>query len=312
VRRIYGNMTNKVLRSQDEIARFRREVSAFGQDLCVQLFPPELIHILWDGRQKISAVRVMSWEPYLPWELVKLGIRAEQKVDDRFLSEYGMVRWIARRSAARALPLTSWSYYAATYPNNPANDVKNEVAYFTSDLPSRGIQPVRIASTYDAFMQSLEEPTFDVLHVACHGEVQEGNIEKAELLITDELVNGRARYVAVSANLVGMSARFGERRPLVFLNACEAGRLGESLSTWGGWPSRLIRAGAGAVVGASWPVRDVASSKFATAFYDALLAGKTLSLAASEARGAAAAIGDATWLAFTVRGSARGESVGVP
>lgn len=168
--------------------------------------------------------------------------------------------------------------------------------------PSRCLWRNSLASTYGAFMQSLEELTFDVLHVACDGEVQEDNIEKAELLIIDELVNRRARHVAVSANLVGMSARLGERRPLVLLNACEAGRLGESLTAWGGWPSRLIRAGAGAVVGASSPVRDVASSKFATAFYDALLAGKTLSLAASEARGAAAAIGDATWLAFKVFG----------
>jgi hypothetical protein len=108
--------------------------------------------------------------------------------------------------------------------------------------------------------------------------------------------------VSISANVVGKIARLWPRRPLVFLNACEAGQLGESLTAWGGWPKKLIAAGAGAVVGASWPVRDVASSKFAQAFYDALLAGRPLASAASEARQVASTSGDATWVSFKVFG----------
>ena len=60
--------------------------------------------------------------------------------------------------------------------------------------------------------------------------------------------------------------------------------------------------GAGAVVGASWPVRDVASNKFAQAFYDALLAGQPLAAAATQARNAASTSGDATWVSFKVFG----------
>jgi hypothetical protein len=302
VRRIYEHMTNQLLRTQDQIARFKLEVEAFAEDLCAQLFPNELIRLLWDNRDRIDAVRVMSWEPYIPWELVKLAIPQEQKSDERFLSQYGVVRWLAGRAATRSLPLRNWSYFAATYPNNPADNVTREVDYFTTRLPQRGIQPVQVAATYDAFVEALQNPSFDVLHVACHGDVKEDNIERAELVITDELVNGRPKLVSISANAVGKIARFGTRRPLVFLNACEAGRLGESLTTWGGWPSRLINAGAGAVVGASWPVRDVASNAFAMTFYDALLDGRSLSTAASAARTAAAAVGDATWLSFKVFG----------
>jgi CHAT domain-containing protein len=244
----------------------------------------------------------MSWEPYIPWELVKLALPNEQKTDAHFLSQYGMVRWLAGHGASRKLPLQRWSYYAATYPNNPADNVTNEVAYFTTSLPQRGIQPVQIASTYEAFIEALQNPNFDVLHVACHGDVKEDNIERAELVLTDELVNGRPQLVSISANVVGKVARLSASRPLVFLNACAAGRLGESLTTWGGWPSRLIAAGAGSVVGASWPVRDLAANRFATAFYEALLDTKPLATAASEARSAAAGTGDATWLAFKVFG----------
>ena len=302
VHRIYASMTNQVLRSPGEIKRFALEIEAFAEDLCTQLFPPDLVRVLWDGRDQIASIRIMSWEPYIPWELVRLAIPGGPKSDDRFLGQYGLVRWLAGRSATRTLPLTNWSYLAATYPNNPANNVTREVEYFTASLPQHGIHPVQVASTYDAFLEALQNPTFDVLHVACHGNVKQEKIEKAELFITDELINGRARYVGVTANVFAKVARFGDRRPLVFLNACEAGRLGGSLTTWGGWPTRLINAGAGAVVGASWPVRDVASNKFATAFYDSLLGGRSLSTAATDARQAAAAVGDATWLAFKVFG----------
>ena len=310
VRRIYAGMTNQLLRSPDQVKRFAMEVEAFAEDLGTQLFPQDMIRALWDARDKIDAVRVMSWEPYIPWELVKLALPLERKSDDRYLGQYGMVRWLAGRSAARTLPLGKWSYYAATYPNNPANDVTREVDYFSTRLPQRGIAPVHVPSTYDAFVEALQNPTFDVLHVACHGDVKEDSIDKAELVITDELIAGRSKFVSISANVVGKVARFGARRPLVFLNACEAGRLGESLTTWGGWPSRLINAGAGAVVGASWPVHDVPSNIFATSFYDALLDGKSLSGAASVAREAAATVGDATWLSFKIFGDPHASRAG--
>jgi hypothetical protein len=303
VQRIYSTMTNRMLRTQSQVKQFSAEVEAFAEDLCGQLFPAQLIELLWDGRSKIDCIRVMSWEPYIPWELVKLALPGQQKKsDDRFLSEYGMVRWLNGRSAPRHLDLKDWSYYAATYPNNPADDVIKEVDFLTTELPKRNIQPTHVASTYDAFTSAWQDAAFDVFHVACHGDVTGDDIEKAALVITDELVSGRPKYVSISANVVGKIARLWPRRPLVFLNACEAGQLGESLTAWGGWPKKLIAAGAGAVVGASWPVRDVASSKFAQAFYDALLAGRPLASAASEARQVASTSGDATWVSFKVFG----------
>jgi hypothetical protein len=257
---------------------------------------------LWNSRPQIESIRLMSWEPYIPWELIKLAIPSEQKSDDRFLSEYGMVRWLNGRSAARDLPLADWRYYAATYPNNPSDNVTKEVAFFATDLANRGIQAVPVDSNYGAFLGAIQNPSFDVFHIACHGQAKENNIENAELILTDELVNGRPQFVSISASVVAKSARFAARRPLIFLNACEAGRTGKSLTAWGGWPARLIGAGAGVVVGASWPVRDVVSNRFATAFYEALLGGVTLAEAATAARTEAAKFGDATWLAFKVFG----------
>jgi CHAT domain-containing protein len=96
----------------------------------------------------------------------------------------------------------------------------------------------------------------------------------------------------------------------VFLNACETGRVGAVLTAWGGWPNVFLRAGAGAFVGSAWAVRDKPAATFAKAFYDALLAGETLASAASAARAAAKALGDASWLAFKVYGHPRAQRAG--
>ena len=103
-------------------------------------------------------------------------------------------------------------------------------------------------------------------------------------------------------------ARLKKRRPLVFLNACETGRMGAVLTAWGGWPNTFLRAGAGAFVGSSWAVRDKPAAVFATSFYNSMLDGDTLTEAASKARAAAKALGDASWLAFKVYGHPRARS----
>jgi CHAT domain-containing protein len=92
------------------------------------------------------------------------------------------------------------------------------------------------------------------------------------------------------------------RHPLVFLNACESGRIEPSLTTWGGWPSAFLKAGAGAFVGISWPVHEKPAAAFTEVFYEAVLDGETLSDAATAARSAIKDMGDASWLAYKVYG----------
>jgi hypothetical protein len=53
------------------------------------------------------------------------------------------------------------------------------------------------------------------------------------------------------------------------------------------------------------PVLDKPAAAFARAFYNALLDGKLLYVAANEARAATKALGDASWLSFKVYGHPR-------
>ena len=98
----------------------------------------------------------------------------------------------------------------------------------------------------------------------------------------------------------GTVSNLGLARPLVFLNACQIGRGGMSLTGVGGWARRFLDAGAGAFVGSYWSVYDQPAIDFAKAVYGRLLGGTPIARAVKEARGQIKSDGDATWLAYTV------------
>jgi hypothetical protein len=265
----------------------------------------------WPLHSRIKLVQIVSWEPYIPWELVRLQDPDSQEVDDRFLAEYSLVRTLSDDMPPRALPLAKWFYLGATFHHVPYPPIGAELDYFTATSPDslqgHGITPSALAATRDAFYDLLAAGDFDVLHIACHANSPQESIDRAKLVIGDEILPGttQARLVEVDTITVEAEARLKQRRPLVFLNGCETGREGAVLTAWGGWLNVFLRAGAGAFVGSSWPVRDKPAADFSIAFYNALLDGKTLAEAAAAARAAAKEIGDASWLAFKVYGHPR-------
>ncbi len=75
------------------------------------------------------------------------------------------------------------------------------------------------------------------------------------------------------------------------------------MTTTGGFAKSFIEARAGAFVSSLWSILDEPASEFTEAFYNALLAGKTLAEAAIAGRDRARSAGDATWLAYVVYGN---------
>jgi CHAT domain-containing protein len=63
----------------------------------------------------------------------------------------------------------------------------------------------------------------------------------------------------------------GKEPPLVFLNACEVGGAGASLSLVAGFPAAFIGGGAAAVVCPLWVIHDERAMRIAEHFYDAAL-----------------------------------------
>jgi len=314
VERIYERVT-KELKSLDDLKQLQREARALGANLCLELFDPEVAKVLWPLRDRIKLVQIVSWEPYIPWELVRLRDPASDDIDERFLCEYGLVRTLSDEMPSRTLSMGRWAYLGADFPMGSYPQVGAELEYFTKTTPEslrgHGITPTAIAATRDAFYDALASGDFDVLHISCHAESPHQSIERASLIIGDETAPGESkpRSVEVDTITVEAEARLRARRPLVFLNGCETGRVGAVLTAWGGWPNVFLRKGAGAFVGAAWAVRDKPAAVFSTTFYNALLDGRTLADAADAARVAAKKLGDASWLAFKVSGHPRARRV---
>jgi len=302
VESLYQRMTQRVVRNMDDANLFARELKGMGTDLSRQLFPSDLVRLLWDKRNEFRSVELKSWEPYIPWEVLRLEHPDTRLVDERYLAEYGLVRSLNGRSRPRQLALGSWRYLAAAYPNKLAAPLTAEKAVFTDVLQGRGIAATELSASPDAIYDALNEPDFDVLHICCHGKAEHENIEQAVLIIGDRKRGGVVEALVIDPATVRSEARLEARHPLVFLNACESARFGRSLTAWGGWPRTFWDAGAGAFIGTSWPVRDVPARAFCESFYGSLIDGQTLANAATAGREAAKAKGDATWLAYKVYG----------
>ncbi|HET7770437.1 MAG TPA: CHAT domain-containing protein, partial [Chloroflexota bacterium] len=306
VRAIYQQILDRVLLNSEDLQLFQTELRALGADMCRQLLDDDFVREVWTLRSQVSAVQVTTDEPYVPWELLRLQHPDTREIDDKFLSEYGLVRSLKGRSAPRTLHARDWRYLVGTYPFGSQAALGREVEYLTGTLPTRGITPQRIEAGATPLIAALQNPDFDVLHIACHGDTDLKDVERTTLILTDRRTQRGIEPVTVVPATIQAEARLDARKPrlpLVFLNACETGQQAPSLTDWGGWPRAFWEAGAAAFVGTSWSVYEKPAATFAGAFYDSLLAGSTLARAAAAGRAAAKALGDGSWLAYTVYGN---------
>lgn len=302
VQAMHDKIVKRTLLGRNDLTLLALDLKALGAELCRQLLSPELVRLLWDHRQQLRIVQVTSFEPYIPWELLRLEHPDTQEIDDRFLAEYGLVRTRSGAKPPATLASGVWRYVFGAYPSASLPKVDAEADYLTRQLAQRGVTPQPIPAEPVAFLAALAQPDFDVLHVSCHGETSMDKMDASVLILGDRRTPQGVERVTVSATTVQATARLKARHPLVFLNACKTGQPSPSLTDWGGWSAVFFKAGAGAFVGTSWSVYDKPAAKFAEAFYDAFRAGRTLTEAAVAARAAAKASGDASWLAYVVYG----------
>jgi CHAT domain-containing protein len=146
---------------------------------------------------------------------------------------------------------------------------------------------------------------FDLLHFACHGEAEAGNIANARLRLEGRVENQNYIPAFLSATTVEQHAALADpegNRPVIVLNACQAGRAGYQLTGIGGFARAFLSRGAGVFVGTLWSVGDSPARTFTESFYQSLKSGRTVAQASIAARAAAEAAGDATWLAYAVYG----------
>jgi CHAT domain-containing protein len=213
-----------------------------------------------------------------------------------FLCEaFALTRWFHPIRQTGYLPL---SHIAANVPADSQLPSAGKEWEDLQTLAGEGRQVERIPARTADVMAAFRSRAYDGWHFTGHGLFRGSAPDLSAIHL-----EGGDRITP--ADLAGEAKTMGIRRPLVFLNACDTGRSGLSLTDVGGWAVHFVRAGSGAFLGTLWEVRDSKSRDFARAFYTSLIGGLPLAEAVQAARQAIRSEDDPTWLAYTVFGHPR-------
>ncbi len=305
---VYERLEAANIASTRDIARMDLVLTAALRPLYKALVPLEIRAKLWEHRNDIGCIQVISSEPFIPWELMKLIEPGKQlALDVPYLAEQGLVRWIANAGLA---PATLYQRKDASHyvipeyldPRLKLDGLVKEHDMLIRDLAATPAPVDGVTLSY-----FLRAGAFDLWHFACHGDASISGVYDASLELQDRSVDKgasfqRDRFGVTEVEAYADFSRRAPRRPLVFVNACRTGQSGKALVGTGGMAQAFVKCGAGAVVAAAWSITDQPACTFADNFYQALLGGASLEKAVRQARAAARTPGAPTWLAYTVYG----------
>jgi hypothetical protein len=276
----------------------QRKLEAKGAELFANHIPEDLQVLLWKYRDRIKTVQILSEEPWIPWELCRLGGDDGMGWEPGpFLCEaFSVTRWIPGIAPRQTLTLNRMALVVPRKSRlKHAAEERDYMLKLPESIPVRGgeRQVERITATYLDVTDGMSQGVYDGWHFTGHGTFRGDTPDRSTIKLEgkDELTPGE---------LLSMTRNLGKAHPLVFLNACQVGQAGMSLTGAGGWARRLLKVGAGAFIGALWSISDRAALDFAKGFYDRLLRGKPIGEAVQEARLAIRAHESPTWLAYTV------------
>ena len=92
---LFKEIEDRWIGSGQDADNFRQDLRAYRSSLFEELVPPEIQGALWEHRDHITAIQVLSTEPFIPWEVVHLkepgGALGSE---EHFLGTKGLVRWL--------------------------------------------------------------------------------------------------------------------------------------------------------------------------------------------------------------------------
>ncbi len=238
-----------------------RVMAEKGADLFEKLVPEKLMAMLWSMRKSVRSLLIISEEPWIPWELCKLQTKDEngKVAEGPFLCEaFALTRWTPNVDrililtldhlavVAPAGILASTSSERRGIAVKTVKDPKIPYTSFERDyvmsLSERGVETKEIKPRHKDVVNALSLGRYDGWHFAGHGVFGEADPERSVIRLD---FREKLTVEAIS----GKTKNLGKANPLVFLNACHAGRGAFSLTGIGGWANRFVKNGAGASIG---------------------------------------------------------------
>lgn len=246
-------------------------VDNLGLDLWRKL-PKEFHTFYWEHvHEKVKTILVCSEEPYIPWELVKPERTPGGETAPMLGQAFAMARWDDERRLPNSIEVEDFVVIAPAYATNALPSAALEADELASTFGARRVDPGKRSQV----VELLKSPDIQVLHFSGHGEFKDtpndSRIALADFPLEVIDVNG-ARFLQ------------SPEPPLVFLNACEVGSLGWSLTQIGGWADAFCASGSAAFIGPYWAVNDRVAYKAAMLFYGRLREGMTIGAAMQDIR----------------------------
>jgi hypothetical protein len=280
------------IHSTEEQAIAMHKLERKGADLFQTLLPGDLQVLLWSLRERIESVQILSDEPWIPWELLRLQGRENGRVIEGlfFCEAFIITRWfpgIGRQ------PKLSLNRMATVIPSDSGLACAPVEQAYLRSLATDQRHVTEVPATYLDVMDALSRGEYDCWHFTGHGQFVAADPNRSAILLE------RGQRLRAEG-ICGRVSNCGLTRPLIFLNACQTGREALSLTGIGGWARRFVEAGAAGFIGSLWSVDDQAACQFAQTFYNHLLAGESIGQAVRTARAAIQSLKDPTWLAYTV------------
>ncbi len=286
----YRDIENYAVETPEDKVIAAENLADKGTLLFQTLIPPEAQRTLWSLKDQIKTVLVQSAEPWIPWELCKLCGQDNGQEGPFFAEAFAMTRWMLGPGFKPTLTLQNLALVVPSDSRLPLATAERDYLLSLAQSP-RQVTP--IPARFKEVHEALASGQYDGWHFTGHGGYRASDPNRSAIYLEQQVP-------FTPENLVGKVAHLGKAHPLVFLNACQVGQGGMSLTDIGGWAKRFLDAGAGAFIGPYWSVYDQSACTFAQEVYSRLLAGLPIGQAVQQARLAIRQTGDLTWLAYTV------------
>ncbi|MFI8837037.1 CHAT domain-containing protein [Streptomyces afghaniensis] len=278
-------------------AAARKRMENEGFRLWRDLVPHPIQKAILENADAISQMTIFSDREVVPWELLYPLDETGSGLGHFLVEHFPVVRWVMKSRRRRRLTLERPTFVV---PDGSPQEAESEVSDIAGKLNLT--MPNRV-SDRQVLIDALASPSFDCLHFACHNTYRTARGSRIRFADGDF----EPQDMAIAAVTCPLTAT----NPLIFLNACRTQGSAPSYTSLENWADVFLQAGAAAVIGTSWAVRDTTARLFAGTLYEQLRAGLSLGESVSEARALARdnMPGDSTWLAYTVYGDPRAKVV---
>ena len=200
------------LGTQNEKAFAQQRLAAKGSMLFEKAIPSELQVALWSLRNQIKSVQIDSQEPWIPWEICKLGgVENGKLVEGPFFCEaFALTRW---RMGIGMKPALKLNNMALVLPRNSKLESAASEGDYVQSLANGKRKVTRVPATYLEVIAEMKKGEFDSWHFTGHGGFAPSDPNRSVMVLEDQNLTPE--------DLSGVVKNVGTPKPLVFLNACQ-------------------------------------------------------------------------------------------